>query len=201
AISPDPVPIQDVGPSAAGVELPQQPRGSVSSLGDTASLFTRLLQGGPHDFLVSQIGTDIGDLGALRQALDDLDTTPGNVVLKTQGGVPRIDMTVARTFGGTTSIDTSTLGDLVALTGEATFSIDVTLHLVFGVDDGGFFIDPSAVAGPELTLSNLQLLGDISASGRVGFLQVDLTDGSLQVAPGVSLGIDLVDPGVDPITG
>ena len=35
--------------------------------------------------------------------------------------------------------------------------VDVALHLVFGVDDSGFFIDTEAVAGPELSVSNLSL--------------------------------------------
>src|SRR5262249_30327029 len=155
---PPPAAADGVG-NVAGVELPRQPRVSAESLGDAASLFTRLLQGGPFDFLVSQIGTTVGDLGALRAALDALDATPGNVRLFTQDGVPRFDMTVARTFGGQANLDVGALGGLLSLSGDATFSLDATLHLVFGVDDRGFFIDPGAVDGPELKLSNLQLLG------------------------------------------
>src|SRR5262249_51398545 len=94
-------PEEPLSDPVAGVEFGTTPQVSTSSPGDSAPLFTRLLQGGTSDFLVSRIENGVDDLDALRQALDDLDGTSGNVTYETVNGVTRFYLTVARTFGGT----------------------------------------------------------------------------------------------------
>jgi hypothetical protein len=182
---------------------PDRPSGTLNSpaiqdvnpdiLGDAASIFTTLLQGGPGGFLVSEIGTQITSTDQLLAALQGLDDTPGDVHLTSDGD---FDVTMRRTVTGDATIDTSTLG--FSLSGDGTFTLDATLHLVFGVDDSGFFIDPKSFT---LTLSNLQLTGDMTATGRLGFLEVTASDGTLKVDPSFKVVIHMNDPGPDPLTG
>lgn len=71
--------------------------------------------------------------------------------------------------------------------------VDVQGHLIFGVDEGGFYVltnanacgnDPNAVAGnniaaPEFVFSNLR--GTLSGVGRLGPLEIEFEDAALTV--------------------
>ena len=70
---------------------------------------------------------------------------------------------------------------------------------MFGIDEQGFFIETDAAA-PELSIQNLDLVGTVEAAGRLGFLEVSLTDGVIALNNEVSFTVDLVDPEVDPLT-
>ncbi|HET9132150.1 MAG TPA: hypothetical protein VFO86_14440, partial [Terriglobia bacterium] len=76
------------------------------------------------------------------------------------------------------------------------------LNIVFGFDGSGFFIAPNLTAGhSELKLSNFEVDGDITASGRLGSLGVDLKKAEFTVDPDVAITFDLVDPGTDAADG
>ena len=110
------------------------------------------------------------------------------------GGTLRFDVTIRREFAGTSGIDLEALNGQILLDGSIDLIADVDLHLVFGVDSGGFFIDPNAVAGPELVISNIRMEG-VEAFGKLGFLEVEATSAELQIADGVRLETDLINPG------
>src|SRR5262249_2564719 len=61
----------------------------------------------------------------------------------------------------------------------------------------GFFVDPRSF---ELTLSQIQLLGDVSAVGRVGFLGVTVSNATLAIDPNVQIVVHMKDPGIDPLS-
>ncbi|MEW6156110.1 MAG: LEPR-XLL domain-containing protein, partial [Verrucomicrobiota bacterium] len=183
------------------VEFRTVPQATTDTIGDLNSIFGRILQGGPGGFLISEIGKSITDLATLRTLLDDLDSTPNNVILTEGESSSSLDVRINRRFGGEGNIDFTALGGKLRLAGSGSFSIDVALHLVIGADDNGFFIMTDAVTGPELVLSNIQLLGRLDAVGRLGFIEVSLTHGEISLDPQVQVSVDLREPGPDPITG
>ncbi|MCI0540002.1 MAG: hypothetical protein L0Z50_32755, partial [Verrucomicrobiales bacterium] len=165
-----------------------------------ASLVARFLAGG-NGIDVNAVGRTITDLDSLRSALDALDDIVGNVILTQENGVVRFDVTVTGDFAGRGEIAIDSFNGLVTLRGEVLYSFDLTMHLVFGIDQFGFFIETEGVQGPEFTISNLNLLGTVTAKGRLGFIEVSLTDGSITVDEGVRFSVDLNDPSADPLTG
>ena len=88
-------------------------------------------------------------LDDLRDKLDALDDIPGNVSYTNANDVLRFDMTVKKTLSGQALLDVSALSGAVKLNGTLDLSADVTVHLIFGVDDSGFFIDPVGNSGPD----------------------------------------------------
>ena len=108
-------------------------------------------------------------------------------------------MVIERKFAGdgAIDIDVNTSDGILALQGDVAYSFDVTLQLVFGVDENGFFIDTGAVAGPELTVSNLDIVGPVEAKGHFGIVEVYLTAGELVINEGVSFNVDFNDPEYD----
>jgi hypothetical protein len=83
----------------------------------------------------------------------------------------------------------------VDLEGTLDIRAALSVHLVFGVDANGFFIDPNSSPDPEVTVSNFQIGGKVQGSGRFGFLEVKLTNATLNVDPQVKVAINLHDPG------
>ena len=82
-------------------------------------------------------------------------------------------MHVTKTLSGTADLDLNALGGAVELSGRLEVSADVALHLIFGIDSDGFFIDAESSQDPELVVSNLQISGDVEGTGRLGFLGVE----------------------------
>jgi 6-phosphogluconolactonase (cycloisomerase 2 family) len=165
-------------------------------------VLAQLIGTGTGAFDLADIGTTITTPEALRQALDDLDTTPGNVTLTFDAqGFPRFDVQIDKTLDTTADLDLQALGGALSLTGTIDLSLDVHAHLVFGLDTHGFYLDPSAPRDaqgrpePELTLSNLQVSGDLTGAGNFGFLQVAIDNPTLTVDPSVRLTVDIQDPG------
>ena len=60
------------------------------------------------------------------------------------------------------------LGGSLDLSGNIEVGAQVALHLVFGIDSGGFFIETDGT-GSGLTIGDVQLEGDLNAGGRFGF--------------------------------
>ena len=103
------------------------------------------LRGGPGAFDLSAIGSStIPDFATLQQDLLGLSdpSDPGSV---TYGGPAtgdvQFDATINKTLDGTTDLDLEALGGTVSLTGSVDVSMMVHVHLIFGVDSEGFYID------------------------------------------------------------
>src|SRR5262249_47347128 len=156
-------------------EVPEENEGTQVGIFEGDELFTRLFQEGPRGFQIADIGVTITTPEQLRQALDDLDDQPGNVSLTTtpDGGV-RYDVRFTKTLTGEADVNLSAFGGSLFLHGDVEISTDVTVHLVFGVDAQGFYIDAGAPRDaqgnpePELTLGNIRVGGDFEAGGAFG---------------------------------
>lgn len=165
------------------------------------SIFARLLSQGATPLDLESIGNSITTPAQLRDALDALDTIPGNVVLTQSAGATRFAVQVQRRMEGEARVDVSGLDGTISLAGRVRIGADVKLNLVFGIDAKGFYIDPNASLQPELSISNIQSVGAVVADGRFGFLGVGLKDGGLTFDPTVTVAIDLKNPGIDPMLG
>lgn len=186
-----------------------------------SSILRRLIQEGVAGFSLSEIGSHarIADPSALRQALDNLDNQddagnpiPANVNNVTLDTTTDVDgdghadttfhVKVVKHLEGSMALDVNAgvVGSVgaVQLHGEAQIGADISLDITFGVDSHGFFIRTNNAATPELSISNLQ--GDVSGSGRLGFLGVD-ADGTLAMDPQARIAIHLNDPGTDAADG
>jgi hypothetical protein len=99
------------------------------------------------------------------------------------------------------ALNIEALGGAVDLEGTLDIRADLNVHLVFGVDADGFFLDPDSNSEPEVSVSNLQIGGKVQGSGRFGFLEVKLTNATLNVDPQVKVAINLHDPGTGAADG
>ncbi|MBT5707662.1 MAG: hypothetical protein HOI66_15215, partial [Verrucomicrobia bacterium] len=163
----------------------------------------RLVESGQNGFSLSEIGVSILSLGELVSLLDDLDDVAGNVVL--DEGSDRdgdsvadtiLSIQIARRLGG--SADIVVQGDYgageVDLQGDLDASIDVVLDLVLGIEsNSGVFIETAGGAS-ALSISGLQLEGELEGHGRLGFLEVYLKEAELAVDPDLAFEITLQDP-------
>ncbi len=75
------------------------------------------------------------------------------------------------------------------------------MHVVFGVDDKGFFIEASAAGEPLVSVENVRISGNVQGTGKFGFLEVTVEDATLTVDPDVRINVQLTEPGADPHTG
>jgi Ca2+-binding RTX toxin-like protein len=167
------------------------------SAGST-DLISRLLAGA--GFSLEELGYSVLTFAELRERLDGLDEIAGNVSYEVNEFGVRFDMTVSRELSGRGELDLRGLGGAVNIGGQVDVSANVALHLVFGLDADGFYVDAEGDPEPELTVSQFRLEGDVSGSGRLGMLEVELVDGVLVADPRVHLSVDLREPGPDPLT-
>ena len=165
------------------------------TLREEGSQVLRRLLEGEDGFNLSEIGNSITSLDELRQKLDDLDGTPDNVTYTDVGGVIRFDAEVQRTLAARPILTSKPWTGRFNVGGTMKVSADVTMHLVFGTDSQGFFIDASGGAEPLLTVKNISITGDVDGGGEFGFLEVDLKNATLTVDPSVKLSVHLQDPG------
>lgn len=157
----------------------------------SVGLIRRVIEEGTNGLPLSKIAAGVDSFAELREQLDAIDLKSGNVTMIQTGGVTRFDTTITQRLAAHGQIDLDgnvfvenpdpPLGDLslgdFALDAEADYSAELTLHVVLGVDERGFFIDTGSLAGPELTVSNVQV-ANITSAGRLGFLGVTLDRGS-----------------------
>jgi hypothetical protein len=212
-----PVVGQSLGRALNGMTVPGNPLADADSGAasenpltgiSTSAILRRIFEEGPNGLRLADIDTAITDPEALRQALARLSS--GSVVTLWTGpdGSLRYDMRVTQTLSGmadlnfqaTASADGSTdlrgaAGGSINLHGTLEVSARVDVHFIFGVDDTGFFIDAQDNPDPELTISHLQVSGDISGRGQIGFLEVTVDQGTLMVDPGVRLTVKLQQTG------
>ncbi|KPK77291.1 MAG: hypothetical protein AMJ79_03720, partial [Phycisphaerae bacterium SM23_30] len=165
------------------------------------SIIGRFLNSGPLGDFVSEIGDAIGDYDALCAILDGLDDIADNVTYTEEGSNVTFDMSLDKTFAGEGEIDIDAFDGKLSLGGDVFYSFDILLHLIFGVDEKGFFIDTETLTEPELKVSNLNLVGTVEAIGNIGFIQVTLTDGTVTVNEAVSISVDFHDPTEDDLNG
>ena len=154
--------------------------------------FRRLIESGTGAFNLSDIGSGIGTLDALRDALDGLDSIAGNVSYTLIGGKPVFDFELSKRLTGSADLGTDFdfLGGTVSLSGLARIGAEVVVDLRFGIDDNGFFIDTSASTN-ELRVRNITLEGEAGASGDFGFLAVDIEVDQLTFDNDVGLAVNL----------
>ena len=181
-------PIAD--PVGLGLPASEEPA-TLESTG--LSLLARLFTDGADQMLFQEIGNSISSLDQLRSRLDALDQTPGNVTITDAGGVTRVDLRVTRSLSGVVPfrIAQAFLDSALDLNGVIRAEADVALHIRFGVDEAGFFIEPTESNDPEVIVGNFRLSGNLDGSGRVGFLSVDLSDFRLTTAPGLGFSLKL----------
>ena len=140
-----------------------------------------------RDGSISSVATLIAKLAELAGA--------GNVTNLGTEDEPRIQLSLSKTLAGSTSMDLSfeKFGGSATLQGEIKLSVDLQLNLIFGWNaTDGFFIETDGAA-PELAIGNIQLLGDLTGGGHLGFLDVELSHAQLAVN-GVSIGLDIAAP-------
>ncbi|MEX0642951.1 MAG: hypothetical protein WD468_09640 [Pirellulales bacterium] len=177
-------------------------RGSESEVSvESGALLRRLIERGFGGFNLSEIGRSIDTPEALRAKLDALDDISGNVTLTEQATTTRWDVGIRKSLSGDADFDFDALGGAVTLGGTIEITADVTIRLVFGVDERGFFIEAAGGGGPEVIIDNLRFGSHVEAEGLFGILGVELRDARLTVDSDVRLAIDLREPGPDPFTG
>ena len=172
------------------------------------SLLARLFESGSGSLDLSAI-TDAADDGSistqadLLAALQTLAGSPSNVTLTENGNSALYDFHMTKTLSGQANLDVlaSALGGTIQLSGDLDLIADVAVHLQFGVDDNGFFIEPNSPGDPLFAVSNILVNGQIQGAGRLGILGVDLTGGTLVVDPAVKLQLNLNQPANPPAGG
>ncbi len=186
-----PAPVEDP------VDFPE-PSGSAATSG--SPVIQRLIESGLGAFHISDIGSSIATPEDLRARLDGLDDVDGNVTLTQTDTLTRYDVHIKKTLTGSADLKVQALGGAVDLEGTLEVSANVSLHVVFGVDADGFFIDAASNSDPELVINNLRISGEAKGAGRLGFLEVTLSNATLEVDPGVTLSVKLHEPGPDPFS-
>ncbi|HEX7094893.1 MAG TPA: hypothetical protein VF183_03360, partial [Acidimicrobiales bacterium] len=188
------------------VEPAAEPEGGPQTAGegpgagmDSLEGLRRLIETGTGAFELGGIGgAGIATYDALRDALDALDATGGNVSYTQVGDTTTFTAQVVKTLDGTADLDVGfdLFGGRVDLHGTMDIGADVEVNLQFGFDSQGFFVDTGA-SGQELLVHNITLDGDAEAAGRFGFLDVEAGVDSLTFDGDVQLAVDLQEPGGD----
>jgi hypothetical protein len=156
--------------------------------------------------LFNEAGFSLGDIGA-NGAITTPEELEAAFIALPNFTVNEFRNTAAETFFDvqTTGLQLSGIVDLdvratansigeIVLTGLLEISATVDLHLRFGVDDAGFYVLPDVIGEPTLTIRNLTIDGDVTASGQLGFLGVDVNAATLSLDPDAAIEIYLKDP-------
>jgi hypothetical protein len=170
------------------------------------SVLLRILQGGGLDLGQVATGGTIQDVTALELALENLDSTPNVTVNTTDDqdgdGNPDVLFTVAAlgfNLKGIVDLKVNATvpgGGKVELSGSLNITAVVDLHLRFGVGTkNGFFLLPSLVSEPALSVHDITVSGEVSGQGRIGFLGVDIHAATLSLDSNVKVTFSLTDPG------
>ncbi len=177
-------------------------------------LFERILEEGTGAFDVTQIGgPTIPDFPTLQQDLLDLSdpSDPGSVTYTVDPttGYVIFNVTINKTLDGTATLDLQALGGSLTLVGTVDVSMLVHLHLVFGDDSQGFYLDTAGAVNAEgqplpiLTVDHIQLDPDpnLEATGDFGLFDITATNLALSVAPGIGLAVTLPLESLDTVSG
>jgi|GEM_PF-6918000 len=147
--------------------------------------FLRLIETGTGAFNIGAIGTTITTFAQLQTALQNLGAT--NIV---GSDLTSVSFQLVKPLSGQADLHSSFSfgGGQVALDGNFALQAQLTLHLSFGVDGTGFFID---TAGTSLAIDHIALNGDGHAVGHFGFLDVQAGLDQLTIDPSVGLTVSL----------
>ena len=156
-------------------------------------MIQRIFASGDEPLSFSDIGSFIDTPEELRQRLDDIDDTDGNVTFTESDGVTRFNVEIRTEIESLVELDVDALAGLIEYEGNFELESDVVLRLVLGIDDQGGFIDVDN-SDPEIVLSGLEFKGSPNAEGKVGFLGVSLGQSTFKVDPQVKIQIDLNEP-------
>ena len=187
--------------------------GSVAGGGSSGpGLFEMLFEEGTGAFDLNAIGgPTIPDLATLDQDLLGLSDPayPGSVQVTQPNGGVQFDVTINKTLDGSANLDLEALGGTVTLTGSVNVSVLVHIHLIFGVDSEGFYIDTDLGETsqgqplPMLTVDHIAISPDpdLTVSGDFGIF--DITASSLTITVDQAIGASLSLPleSLDTITG
>ena len=125
----------------------------------------------------------------------------GNVTWNGNSTAPEIRIVLTKTLSGSADFDLAfeQFGGSVALGGGISMSVDAQLDLTFGANlaDGAYIRTDGAA--PELSLSNISLVGQLRGEGHFGFLDVELINPTLTVS-GVTVALNLDDTVDDMLT-
>jgi hypothetical protein len=193
-ITPDGVAQVDTGGSFLSRFFEEGPGGFnlIDVIAQGPAAFRDALQGLDPDGSVSGTGWETGTWDNVRFDVELTKELNGIV------GLDVLGQALVEQIGITDVADA--LSDAIQFDGAMEFSANVTVNLVFGTDVNGFFIEPDA-GQPEIVISSIRIAGDAVASGRFGFLAVELGDLNLQMEDGVELRLDLFDPETEAADG
>lgn len=162
------------------------------------SFIRRMIEDEDGAFSLGDIGRSITTLDELRIAFDSLDDISDNVSFTFTGGVLRFDVQIIKDLDGQAKFHIG--NNSIELNGEAEVEAEVALHLVFGVDSKGFFIDAGGNPDPEVIVSNIRM-DDLDAAGRFGLTDVEVGNPQFTFDPFVTLSSDLREPAIDAVFG
>ncbi|RIK78198.1 MAG: hypothetical protein DCC68_15775 [Planctomycetota bacterium] len=162
------------------------------------AILERMFTNGQTSLLLSDIGNpDLDTLDELEARLEALDDVPNNVSFTTDAaGLPQFNVAVKQRLTGSADLDLSVLNGRIGLRGSVETSADVTMNLVFGIDDRGFYIDTENGAS-RFTIGNFGI-GKISALGRLGPVRVTAEAGTLTSDSDAHLEFAWRNPADDP---
>ncbi len=193
--------ISDLSPPSLpglGFNSPQVLQG----VGDVSEQFLRRIfeDASTGDFSFATIGDTISSLEELAAALDAIDNfdpngapITANLNNTTYDPISGLfNLQLNKTLRGAAQLELDLLDGAINIDGAIELQADVLLNLEFGVDAAGFFINWQSYT-PELVIKNIQVSGDIDASGAFGFLGVTLSNPTLTVDPDVEIQMDLVN--------
>ncbi len=173
------------------------PDGS-AQLQNRGTLIERLLSEGPNGFSLADIGEDasITTLVELEAALVALGATVVRDESTDRDGDLIadwfLDVQLQQDLRGFVDLGVADSAG-IELDGLLGVEMTVQLDLAFGFDGSGFFIDTSDT-GADLQVLDMHIVDGATASGRIGFLGVELVDADLTWDPDVSIDFDFNDP-------
>src|SRR5262249_38726910 len=133
-------------------------------------------------------GNTTGVASAVFDFLDNLVGNNGTVTFdEDTPGEVAYEVTYTKPLSGTGTFQAG--NSQFGLNGSASINTSVTLHLPFGLDQDGFFID--AAVPEELTIGGFNAA--VNATGHFGPVEVTGT-GNLNFDPDVRLSLNLTDP-------
>ncbi|MSU60792.1 MAG: LEPR-XLL domain-containing protein [Pedosphaera sp.] len=162
---------------------------------DSRSLWRRIFESG-SPFRPSDLGTLITTDGAFQTLLDSLDDSPLNVVANAGSGILQLGKPGApfrRTVTVSAPVNVDVLGGLLSIHGSLELSLDVELMIEMGIDGKGFYLKKNMV-DPEVMIRNIRINGALTATGRLGPLEVILEDASITVDPQVGIAFKIKEP-------
>lgn len=159
------------------------------------SVLTRLFETGTGGFNLADLGDSIATATDFKTALEELGDsgTAATVVVSSSALSASVELHLIKRLTGQVEIDVDALDGLVTLNGTLDFSVLVTLDLEFGLDADGFYVRTNS-PDAELVLSDLAVDGTVTATGRLGTLEIGVNDAALKVAPDLRLLVDLKEP-------